>query len=380
MSCIPRCSLGPLWLNPRPSLAAGLGVVLLSLSAGNGGLAQKIATLAGKGTPGYSGDNGPALAAELHGPTGLALGPDGALYICDTDNHAIRRATPAGIISTVAGTGKRGYAGDGGPAVKALLDDPYEVRFDKAGNLNFCERLNHVVRRIDARTQVITTIAGTGKPGFSGDGGPATRAMFREPHSIQFGPDGSLYVCDIGNHRIRRIDMTTGIVTTFAGTGEKKPTADGAPFAKSPLNGPRAIDFDPEGNLWVALREGNAVYKLDLKTGLAHHVAGIGAKGLSAGNGGPALKATLHGPKGLSVGPDGSVYLADTESHSIRRIEPRTGLISLVAGSGEKGNGPEGDPTTCKLARPHGIFVAADGTIFIGDTENHRVRIIQASR
>ena len=353
--------------------------MLLTFSASNGALAQKIATLAGKGTPGYSGDGGPALAAELRGPTGIALGLDGALYICDTDNHAIRRVTPDGIISTIAGTGKRGYAGDGGPAVKALLDDPYEVRFDKGGNLFFCERLNHVVRRIDARTRVITTIAGTGKPGFSGDGGPATRATFREPHSIQFGPDGNLYVCDIGNHRIRRIDVATGIVTTFAGTGEQKPTPDGAPIATSPLHGPRAIDFDPEGNLWVALREGNAVYKLDLKTGLAHHFAGAAAKSGAAAGSGPALKAKLSGPKGLAVGPDGNVYLADTESHSIRRIDPRTGMIGLVAGAGEKGDGPDGDPTACKLSRPHGIFVAADGTIYIGDTEINRVRVIRAN-
>lgn len=338
-----------------------------------------IATYAGTGVAGLSGDNGPATSAQLHGPTGLTRGPDGALYVCDTDNQVIRRITPDGVIATIAGTGHRGYSGDGGPATKAELNEPYEVRFDKSGNLYFCERLNHVVRKVDMTTGTISTFAGIGKPGFSGDGVPATKAAFKEPHSIQFGPDGALYVCDIGNNRIRRIDPHTGIVTTFAGTGQKMPTPDGAKFATSPLHGPRAIDFDANGNLWVALREGNSVYRLDLKTGIARHVAGTGKKGFT-GNGGPALAATLSGPKGLSVGPDGAVYLADTESHSIRRIDPKSGSIALVAGTGQTGDGPDGPPTACRLSRPHGIFVDADGTIFIGDTESNKVRIIRPSR
>lgn len=337
-----------------------------------------ITTVAGTGAAGFSGDNGPANSAQLHGPTGLTRGPGGALYVCDTDNQSIRKITPDGVISTVAGTGHRGYSGDGGPATKAELNEPYEVRFDKFGNMFFCERLNHVIRRIDAATGMISTFAGAGKPGFAGDGGPATKAQFKEPHSIQFGPDGALYVCDIGNHRIRRIDSRTGIVTTFAGTGEKKPTPDGAPFATSPLNGPRAIDFDSTGNLWVALREGNSVYRLDLKSGTAHRVAGTGKKGFT-GNGGPALAATLSGPKGLSVGPDGGVYLADTESHSIRRIDPASLTITLVAGTGQKGDGPDGSPAACKLSRPHGVLADADGSVYIGDTESNKVRVIHPS-
>ncbi|HSU67120.1 MAG TPA: SMP-30/gluconolactonase/LRE family protein [Tepidisphaeraceae bacterium] len=338
--------------------------------------AAQITTLAGTGKAGLSGDNGPATAAELHGPTGLTKGPDGAIYVCDTDNHVIRRIAPDGVITTIAGTGSSGYSGDNGPATKARLNDPYEVRFDKSGNLFFCERQNHCIRKIDVKAGTITTIAGTGKPGFSGDNGPATRALFKEPHSIQFGPDGALYVCDIGNHRIRRIDMTTGIVTTFAGTGEKKPTPDGAPIAGTPLNGPRAIDFDPAGNLWVALREGNAVYKIDPKTKTIRHMAGTGKKGFT-GNGGPALNATLNGPKGIAVGPDGAVYLADTESHSIRKIDPTTGTIDLVAGTGQKGDGPDGAPTQCRLSRPHGIHVAPDGALYIGDTESNKIRVIR---
>ena len=166
-------------------------------------------------------------------------GPDGALYVCDCDNQRVRKIGRDGMISTVAGDGRRGYSGDGGPATQAQLNEPYELRFDRDGNLYFVERLNHLVRKVDAKTQIISTIAGTGKAGFSGDGGEAKRAEFSQPHSIQFGPDQNLYVCDIANNRIRRIDMKSGTISTFAGTGEKKPTPDGAPISGTPLNGPR---------------------------------------------------------------------------------------------------------------------------------------------
>ena len=182
-------------------------------------------------------------------------------------NHVIRKIDRNGVITTVAGAGKKGYSGDGGPALDAALNEPYEVRFDKQGNMFFVERLNHTVRRVDSKTRIITTVAGSGKAGFSGDGGAATQATLNQPHSIQFDPRGDLYICDILNHRIRKVDIKTGVITTFAGTGEKKPTPDGAKIAGTPLNGPRAIDFDRRGDMWLALREGNAVYRLDMKAG-----------------------------------------------------------------------------------------------------------------
>jgi streptogramin lyase len=242
----------------------------------------------------------------------------------------------------------------------------------------FVERLNHVVRRVDARTRIITTVAGSGKTGFSGDGGAATQATLDQPHSIQFDARGDLYICDILNHRIRKVDTKTGVITTFAGTGEKKPTPDGAKIAGTPLNGPRAIDFDRRGDMWLALREGNAVYRLDMRAGTIHHVAGTGEKGFT-GNGGAAKLATLSGPKGLSVAPNGDVYLADTESHSIRMIDVRKQTIELIAGTGAKGDGADGDPLACQMSRPHGVFVDRDGSIFIGDSEAHRVRVIRIS-
>ena len=357
----------------------GFVLVLLALfcnaNQGKDGKRQ-ITTFAGIGQAGYSGDGGPATKANLDQPFGVVRGPDGALYFCDTNNHAIRKITADGTITTVAGTGRKGYSGDGGPATKAELNEPYEIRFDRASNLYFVERLNHTVRRVDAKTRIISTIAGTGTAGFSGDDGPATKAMLNQPHSIQFDAQNNLYICDILNHRIRRVDLKSGVIRTFAGTGEKLPAPDGAKFATAPLNGPRAIDFDRQGNLWLALREGNAVYKLDLKTGTLHHVAGTGRKGFT-GNGGPAKEATLSGPKGLSIGPDGNVYLADTESHSIRMIDVRRKTIEIIAGTGASGDGPDGNPLNCKMARPHGVFVDRDGRIFVGDSEAHRVRVIR---
>ena len=173
----------------------------------------KVRTIAGTGEPGFGGDGGPALTARLNNPYGLVVGPDRALYVCDIDNHVIRRLNLRdGTITTVAGNGRRGNSGDGGPALSASLNQPYEVRFDKAGNMFFVEMPNHIVRRVDKKTRIITTVAGTGTPGFSGDGGPANKAQFRQPHSIAFDPQGRLLICDIGNHRVRRVDLKTGII------------------------------------------------------------------------------------------------------------------------------------------------------------------------
>jgi DNA-binding beta-propeller fold protein YncE len=339
--------------------------------------AATVKTIAGTGVAGYTGDGGPGTSAQLANPYGLVTGPDGALYICEVDNHVIRRLDlKKGTISTVAGNGKQGYSGDGGPATSASLNQPYEIRFDKAGNMYFVEMMNNLVRRVDAKTKIITTVAGTGKAGFSGDGGAATQAQFNQPHSIAFDPDGNLLVCDIRNHRVRRIDLKSGTVDTWAGTGDRGPTPDGAPLAGTPLNGPRAIDMDPKGNLYLALREGNAIYRIDPKTKTIHHVAGTGEKGYT-GDGGDAKQARLNGPKGVAWAPDNSLYIADTESHTIRRIDLKNGVITTVLGIGERGDGPDGDPARCKTARPHGIFVDRKGAIYVGDSETHRVRLLR---
>jgi streptogramin lyase len=361
---------GRLWLIACGVIAGlvAVGIVTESVSAAD------VVTIAGTGKSGLVPGEQVAKETPVGEPYGIAKGPDGALYMCEIATHVVRRLDEAtGKITVVAGNGTKGYSGDGGPATAAALNEPYEVRFDVNGNMFFVEMKNNLVRRVDARSGIISTIAGTGAAGFSGDGGPATKAKLSRPHSITLDNQGNLYICDIGNHRVRIVNLESGIIDTFGGTGARKPTSDGAPLKGTPLNGPRALDFDGKHSLYLALREGNEVYRIDLQKKTLHHLAGTGKKGFT-GNGGPAKLATLSGPKGIAIGPNGDVYLADTESHSIRVIRAATGTLHVLLGDGQRGDGPDGDPLKCRTARPHGVFVDRSGNVYIGDSEAHRVR------
>ena len=334
-----------------------------------------VTTVVGTGTRGRASDGVIEPHSAIAEPFGVVLDPEGRLCFCDLGNHRICRVDlRSRRLETIVGTGESGHSGDGAPALEADIREPYEIRFDRAGNLYFVDMPSHVVRRVtpDGR---IETIAGTGEPGFSGDGGPAIQAAFRQPHSVEIAPDGAVFVADIGNHRIRRIDPGTGIVETFAGTGEPAPATDGADVARTPLHGPRTLAFDARGDLYLTLREGNAVYRIDMGRRTLHHVAGTGQGGYR-GDGGDAKAADLAGPKGISV-TRAAVYIADTESHTIRRIDRETGVITTVIGDGTRHDGADGDPLRCGLARPHGIFAAPDGRVFVGDSDNHRVRVLE---
>ena len=339
-------------------------------------VAGTIDTVAGTGQDSDNGVAGEADKINVAQPFGVELGPDGALYVTEVGHHRVRRVDLAtGRLTTVAGTGAKGYSGDGGSALAARLNEPYEVRFDAAGNMFFVEMQNHLVRKVAAGSGRITTVAGTGKKGFSGDGGPAVKATFNVPHSIALDGRGGLYIADIGNHRIRRVDLKTGLVDTVAGTGERVLPRDGQMARGKPLLGPRAL-FIQGNTLWIALREGHSIWQMELGRGVLRHVAGTGAKGYS-GDGGSAKKATFNGPKGIAVGPQGKVYVVDTENQAIREINLRSGKIATVAGKGPQfrgGAGDGGSATAAELDRPHGICVSPKGVIFIGDTVNHRVR------
>jgi len=224
--------------------------------------------------------------------------------------------------------------------------------------------------------------AGTNIAGFSGDGGPANKAQLNQPHSIALDRLDNVFICDIVNNRIRRIDPTTGTISTYAGTGARTPAPEEGGLADTSLPGPRSIDVAPDGKMYLVLREGNKLFVIDPTSGKLKHLAGTGELGY-AGDGGQALAAkfgapgnALNGPKGIAYSPDGSLYVADTENHVVRKINLQSGIVSTVVGTGERGDGPDGDPLKCKLARPHGLYLAGR-TLYIGDSENHRIRVLQ---
>lgn len=336
--------------------------------------AEIIETVAGTG---QAADNGAAgLADQINiGQTfGVEFGADGALYVCEVENHRVRRVDlQTRRVTTVAGNGKAGYSGDGGLATNATMNEPYEVRFDASGNMFVVEMQNHVVRRVDAKTGRITTVAGTGNAGFSGDNGPAIRATFRRPHSIALHGD-ELFIADIGNHRIRRVDLLSGIVQTIAGDGALQLPREGSIVGQS-MVGPRALYVTP-GMLWIALREGHSIWRLSLDDLRLTHIAGSGQKGYE-GDGDSARMATFNGPKGIVVDDRQRVLVVDTENQVIRRVDTQHDRVTTLVGNGIRGYGGDSGPANqAKLDRPHGICLGPDGTVYIGDTNNHRVRAV----
>jgi sugar lactone lactonase YvrE len=358
----------------RSALAAA-GLLAAGAAAAAGEAA--IRTVAGSGRTGLGAASGPALEFAIDQPFGVELGADGSLYICEVGNHRVLRLdAESKRVETIAGNGRKGYSGDGGPALEASLNEPYEVRLDAEGDIYFVEMQGAVVRRVDARTRRIETIAGTGASGFSGDGGAAVKAQLRQPHSIALDGKGGLYIADIGNHRIRRVALASGIIETVAGTGERVLPRDGAVAAGSPIEGPRALHI-AGGTLWIALREGHSVWAMDLETRRLSHIAGTGTRGYRDG---AAKEAAFDGPKGIVHGPGEELFVVDTENQAIRRIDLKTRQVATVAGSGPdaRGFGGDGGPAVkAKLDRPHGITTDARGQLYIGDTNNHRVRVVE---
>ena len=334
-----------------------------------------ITTAVGTGEKGFAGDGGPAAKALLNGPFDICFDRAGNLYFSDTFNNRIRRVDAAsGVITTVAGNGEKGFSGDGGPAVDAALNEPYGVVVDRAGNLYIADRLNRRVRRVDAGSGAITTLAGTGEAAYGGDGGPAARAGLAEPNGLAFGPgETALYITDVADNRVRIVNMAARTIATFAGTGAAEHSGDGGKAIAAGTFGARAVKVGADGTVYILERQGSSLRAVDPRTGTITTIAGTTARGY-AGDGGPALAAVFDAPKEMAIDRDGSLLIVDTENHAIRRIGRGTGVVTNFAGGRQGPGGDGGPPEEAGLDRPHGAVVGPDGAIYIGDTNNHRIR------
>jgi len=352
--------------SPSFGLLTVVAVVSLVASA----YADKVVLVAGGG---MNDGDGHALEVKLQGPFGVDFDKAGNLYFVEMLGHRVGRVDKNGRLTFIAGTGKKGDVGDNGPALKAEFNSMHSLAVGPAGNIFIADTWNNRIRKIDAKTGQITNFAGTGVKGFSGDGGPAGKAQFGGVYCIAFDPRGEqMYVADLDNRRIRAIDMKTGIVRTVAGNGEKGIPADRAEAIKAPLLDPRAVGADAKGNIYILERGGHCLRVVDA-AGRIHTVAGTGKQG-ATGDGGDARLAMLNGPKHLCIDRDGSVLIADTENHVIRRYIPESGKIVRVAGTGTKGAaGIGGPPDKVELNQPHGVFVGPQGEIFIADSSNNRI-------
>jgi len=323
-----------------------------------------IATVVGNGTEGYSGDGGPATSAQLNS-TGVALDSAGDLYIADTDNNRVRKVSN-GVITTVAGNGTRGFSGDNGPATSAQLDGPEGVALDSAGNLYIADTGNSSIRKV--ANGVITTVAGNATYGFSGDNGPATSAQLRYPIAIAVDSAGDIYIADTGNNSIR--EVTNGVITTAVGGGSL--FGDGGPATSAQLFFPAGVAVDPSGNLYIADTIDDRIRMVS--NGMISTVAGNGTQGFSGDNG-QSTSAQLDGPESIAVDSVGNLYIADTLNHRIRKVS--SGVIATIAGNGTQGFSGDGGPaTSAQLDVPEGVAVNSTGSLYIGDWGNNRVRLL----
>ncbi|SNQ50252.1 Gluconolactonase family protein,protein kinase family protein (fragment) [Frankia canadensis] len=315
---------------------------------------------------------GPALTVQGLSPYSLSIQPDGSLLVSSLATDRVQRITPGGVANDFAGTGAGGIGGDGGQATSAQLDGPGSTVRDKAGNIYVGDAKNNRIRKITP-TGVITTIAGTGTAGFGGDGGPATAAQINSAEKVTVGPDGSVYLSDYENHRIRKIDPS-GIISTYVGTGVAGYTGAGGPATQAKIDGPNDLTMTSDGTLYFADLGSDTIQKVT-PDGTISTIAGTGESGYS-GDGGPATSAKLNVPS-VSLGPDGKTfYLADYRNNRIRRIDPN-GIISTIAGTGTEGFSGDGGPATAaQFKNPSSVVVDGAGAIYISDNGNDRVRRI----
>jgi trimeric autotransporter adhesin len=333
-----------------------------------------ISTIAGNGSTGYSGDGGPAVNAQLNA-NALALDNAGNLYVADTANYRVRKISPEGTITTVAGNGTFGFSGDGGPAINAQLWNPTGVAAAANGNIYIADSNNNRVRMVSTNG-TITTVAGASY-GFSGDGGPAINAGLFQPSSVAVSQSGDLYIVDSDNFRIRQVS-TSSVITTIAGNGFANYSGDGGPASNAQLNNPNGVAIDQAGNLYIADTENSRIRKIDTHSVITT-VAGNGISGYS-GDHGPAINAQLSAPNGVALDLAGNLYIADTGNSVIRKVTP-AGVITTIAGiQGAGGFTGDGGPAiAAQLAEPQGVAADSAGNVYIADSGNNRIRKVSLS-
>jgi uncharacterized protein (TIGR03437 family) len=345
--------------------------VNLAVQPGTAASASEITTIVGSGVKGFAGDGGTATMASINFPYGLATDSVGNIYFADNGNARIRKVTPQGIITTVAGTGQPGYSGDGGPAVSAQISFANGLAVDSTGDVYIADGNNARVRKITT-DGMITTVAGNGQIGYSGDGGPAVAARLGSVDSVVLDAAGNLYISEPLNARIRKV-TPTGVISTFAGNGQSGYFGDGANAVNASLNFPTGLAFDSTGDLLIA-DASNGRIRMVTPAGLITTIAG--SKVGYGGDGGPATSASLAFPCAVAADAVGNIYIADTDNHRIRQVS-RNGTITTLAGTGQPGySGDGGVAVAAALNFPYGVTVSTTGTILIADSLNNRVRAL----
>ncbi len=339
-----------------------------------------ITTVAGNGSTGYSGDGSLGISAAQSNPSGVALDIAGNIFIADQDNHSIRRVdVKTGIITTVAGNGTAGYSGDGGLATSAEINGPTSVAVDPAGNLYIADAGNQRIREVIASTGIISTVVGNGTAGYSGDGGLATSAEISKPSGVAVFGFGVIYIADQNNQRIRKVLTSTGVITTVAGNGTAGYSGDGGPATSAEINGPTGITLDPYGNLFFA-DSGNArVREVLASTGAVITVAGNGMAGFF-GDGGLATNAEINEPIGVAVDAQQNLYFTDAGNARVREVAVSTGIITTVAGIDTAGYSGDGGLATNAEIAPLGLAADASGNLYIADGGNERIRVAGGSK
>ena len=341
------------------------------VASGTGGAGGKISTIAGNGILGFSGDGSTATSAQLNIPHGLAVDSSGNVYVADWGNNRVRKITSTGTISTAAGNGVLSYSGDGGTATQAQFSNPSAVAVDPAGNIYVADTANNAVRQITSKG-VVSTFAGTGIAGFAGDGSAANKAQLNAPQGVALDAAGNLYIADSGNLRVRVVG-TNGNISTFAGNGSPGSSGDGAAAGSATFYLPAAVAADKSGNIYIADYQAGVVRKVS-SSGTITTFAGNGGTGFT-GDGGPATAAQIDGPAALALDPSGNLYIAQLADSRVRMVSPN-GIISTIAGTGANGYTGEGLPAlNSELAAPAGVAADAKGNVFISMLGNRVMKV-----